>query len=487
MRKRPPNLLIVVMDTQRAANMGCYGYRRPTTPNIDAIAAEGVTCLNNISPGSWTLPSHASLWTGRYVTSHGATLRHEYLEPGLLVLPEVLAEMGYATGGICNNAWAGHTAGTHRGFSWFPTRPELGSLKGEYASRLEALLDARAEERDKCSLFHVTLGTDWIEEQRRHNKPFFLYINCTEPHLRCWPPQPYRRRFLLRGVSDEEARAVEQAAWKITTGNVELTKRDWRIIKSLNDGETATLDARLKVLFDYLRETGLMDDTILIVTSDHGDELGEHPPFMAHVMTVYDTVVRVPLVIRYPKALPAGREIRRFTQTLDIFPTVMDILGCKDKSVLGNLQGSSILNHLRGKGCRTWALAEHDRAMQCFERYLSCDPNADIRWVDRSLKAYYRGRYKYIWASNGNDELYDLSQDPVEKRNLAAKQPKRVQAMRQELEELLLSLPRRNFVDYLSESPEKRGKQHTEDRLRAWGIYNDMLPPAGKPRFNWLR
>ena len=483
MARKLPNILIFVMDTQRAANMGCYGCRRGTTPHIDAIAREGVTCLNNISPGAWTLPSHASLWTGKHVTSHGADIRHEYLEPGLPTLPQVLGDMGYETGAICRNHWAAHPAGNHRGFAWFPTSDELGALRRRYEPRIQALLAERGEEWDRCSLVHVLLAQDWIERKRKGRKPFFLFVNCTEPHMRCWPPEPYRGRFLPRTISEKEAESVTQSTWKIATRTAENTPRDWRIIKALNDGSTATLDARLGMCFDYLRGTGLMDDTILTVASDHGDELGEHPPLMAHVMNVYDTVVRVPLVIRYPRAIPAGKRIRRFTQTHDVFPTLMEILGCRKKSVLDELQGISILNHLRGRNCRTWAMSEHDRPIQCFERYMTQAPHADLRWANRSLKAWYAGRYKYIWASNGQDELYDLSKDPGEKRNLAAKDPRRVARMQKAMEELLLSLPRRNYPDYLNESPQKRGKESTEDRLRAWGLYNDLLPPHGKPKF----
>ena len=483
MRTHRPNVVIVVMDTQRVANMGCYGYPRHTTPTIDAIASEGVNCLSNISPAAWTLPSHASLWTGKYVTSHGADIRHEYLEPGLRVLPEVLNEMGYWTGGICANAWAARPAGNHRGFAWFPDGAELARLREESAPAVRRVLEERDQEHDAGSLFHVLLGIQQIEKCRRSGDRFLLFINCTEPHTPCWPPQPYRGRFLPPSVGDGEARAVVQDPWKITTGAVELTARQWRIIKALNDGETATLDASLGLLFDHLRRTDLMDDTILIVTSDHGDELGEHPPFMAHVLTVYDTVVRVPLVLRYPRAFAPGKRLRRLTQTLDIFPTLMDILGHRDPRVLRELQGISILNPLRGRGYRTWALAEHDRPMQVFERYLTRNPRADLRWADRSLKAYYQGRLKYVWASNGQDELYDLKEDPGERRDLARKEPGLMARMRRRLEARLLSLRPRNLPDYLNESPQKRGDAGTLARLRAWGIYNDQLPPAGKPRF----
>ena len=483
MPRRRPNIVIIVMDTQRAANMGCYGCAKATTPNIDALAAEGVACLNNISSGSWTLPSHASLWTGKYAASHGATIRHEYLEPGLITLPGVLRELGYETRAICRNNWASRPAGNHRGFRRFTTGAEFLELRRQYAPRVQGLLRERGEEFDSGSLFELTLAIDWIEELRGRKRPFMLFVNCLDPHLRCWPPQPFRRRFLPGGADDREAGAVVQSPAKITTGAVRMSPRDWRIIKSLNDGETATLDARLGMLFDHLRSSGLMDDTFLIVASDHGDELGEHPPLAAHVLNVYDTVLRVPLVMRLPAVLQRGKKIRRLTQTLDIFPTLMEVLGVRRRAILNELQGISILNHLRGRDGRTWALAEHDRPMQVFERYLTQYPHADLRWADRTLKAWYRGRFKYIWSSRGEDELYDLAADAGEKRNLAGRDPRRVARMRREMEEKLLSLPRRNFPDYLNESPEKRGKDVTKDRLRAWGIYNDRLTPGGKPRF----
>jgi len=480
-RKRP-NILVFVMDTQRAANMGCYGYSKPTTPNIDAIAREGTVFLNNISPAIWTLPSHASLWTGKYVSAHGCHMRHQYLEPEAPTLPEILTRAGYDTVGICQNVWAGRIAGNARGFTEFFERPVCSAFRKHNQEDFDAMLRDLGEEFDKSSLLHVTLAMNWLA-CRRSRRPFFMFINSTEPHMRNWPPEPYRSRFLPRGVSQEEADGVNQNAYDVMTGTVKIGRRQSRIVKALKDGDTATLDARMGILFDDLRRKGLLDDTVIVVASDHGDESGEHLPLWSHSGCVYNTLIHVPLVIRYPRRVPCGKRLRRLTQTHDLFPTLLELAGVRRKSLLEEGQAVNLLNHFRGGPTRTFALAEHERSLLLPDRMWRQYPDYDVRGiVYRSRKALLKGGHKYVWCSDGHDELYDLREDPGEQRNLAPRDPRRLGNMRAALEKVLLGFEHCNYPDYFNESPEKRAFPEHVARMRAWGLYNDRLPEHGRPR-----
>jgi len=189
------------MDTQRAGNVSCYGYPKKTTPNIDLIASEGVIFYNNIIPGVWTLPSHASLFTGRYVSSHGADAHHEFLQDEFPTMAEILGELGYRTVGFSNNGWVSRASGIARGFDEY----YLISRDGGKAQKVEWFYveeeALRGEERDRGSLKTINAAMSWIERKYDGKQPFFIFINVIEPHGPYWPPEPFRSKFLPSDVN----------------------------------------------------------------------------------------------------------------------------------------------------------------------------------------------------------------------------------------------------------------------------------------------
>ncbi len=467
-----PNVLIFVMDTQRADRMSCYGYEKPTTPNVDRIASEGVLFLNNISPGIWTLPSHASLLTGRYVSGHGADAFHEFLPPGIPTIADILGKLGYQSVAFSNNSWVhvGWEDGTGvlRGFREVIKVPRprgrspLAGVEEDYVT---------SEEVDKGSLRTVLLVRKWLRESWNRSKPFLMFINCIEPHMAYWPPQPFRRKFLPPGVTDEEARKIPQDPVAYRAGALRYNEREWKILRGLYDGEVATLDNRIGRLYNVLEEEGVIDDTIIIITSDHGEVIGDHEPYIEHHLCAYEELIRVPLIMRYPDALPKGKKIEFLSQTLDIFPTILDLLGIdRSSGMWRSIQGVSLLPALEGKKPREFALCEY-RSLQQMERIWRRFPEVDIRPFSRWFKVYRTERYKYIWYSDGRDELYDLKEDPRERRNLVSLKPGLAKQLRNKLEKVLLSIDQVDYGDRLRNGSFRRVNEEVLRRLRAWGFY----------------
>jgi len=467
-----PNFLIFVMDVQGTRNMSCYGYRRKTTPNIDRIAEEGVLFENHFTPGVWTLPTHASLFTGKYVCGHGCGVGHEYLEPDFPTLAEVLNDHGYHTAGFTNNGmWViDEDVGIARGFKEYtivrhakpvpPFTPQPGNP-------------------DKGSWKTVGLVRKWLDEHAQDEKPFLLFINCTEPHMKYWPPNPFRRQFLLDGVDEEYAMKIPQDQFLGTAGKVVVSPDDWEIVKSLRDGETACLDHRMGLIFDYMRELGILDDTVLFILGDHGDTNGEHGLHTAHCqVAIWDTLLHTPLIVRGPNYFPSKTRIEHIVQTVDIFPTILEMAGIEDKKVWKEMQGKSLLSALDGP-VREFAMAEVQKPTEPFviiaSRYAGWDP----RTFNYHLKCARTLKYKYIWSSNMRDELYNIVEDPYEQNNIISEKPEIAEELRKKLEDFLLSLDRKDYGDYFNVGRFRRAgaaiAPEILERLKAWGLLRDII------------
>ncbi|MCX7012645.1 MAG: sulfatase, partial [Candidatus Sumerlaeota bacterium] len=390
-----PNVVIFMMDTQGARNMSCYGYRKPTTPNIDQIAREGVIFENHFVTAPWTLPVHASLFTGRYESGHGAGAQHEGLEPGLPQMGDVFTRNGYRTVVLCNNGWAydgGNPLSAGQGFEEHIrySNPRIAPVPPYIPS-------ANPDEQDKGSFKGIGVACKWIDDNiLGKSKPFLLFINCTEPHDAYTPPEPFRSRFLEEGVTYKQAFARKGGQATSTIGDKCLTLDDWMIQRSLYDGSTACLDDRIGRFVGELRERGILDDTIFIVTGDHGDVQGEQVYYAYHSQNgVWDGTVKTPLVIRYPKAFKPKTRCKQLVQINDILPTLMDLCRVEDKEMRASIQGESLLQALK-KPTREFALIEAMRAIHVMRRGWTeaQDPDSlDVRFANVWYKAARTRRY----------------------------------------------------------------------------------------------
>jgi arylsulfatase A-like enzyme len=436
------------MDTARCDHLSCYGYHRATTPNIDAIKEESVQFLRAYTTGAWTPPTHASLFTGMYNSKHGVLHGHVYLENKYSTLADILATEGYRTIAFSNNPWVSQVTGMTRGFEESIEKWEKQkSVRAAAILKLKSLLPEKVYNflktlknkinppmYDKGAYSTNTLIQSWLDETRHDSRPFFIFINYIESHLPYRPVSPYDRRFIDDRHSKMRILSVNQDMRRQWAGLAKMTREDFDILGGLYDGELSYLDWRIGQLLQYLREKRILDDTILIIISDHGENLGEHN-LMDHQLCLYDTLVRIPLLIRWPSKLGAETNGNKLVSITDIFPTLMALLDI-DFSHSAELQGQNIFANTG----REHVYSEYESPIyEMTDNRKYYPPDFDLSVFDRALKVVRDMRYKLVRASDGRHELYDIISDPDELRNLYAEQPERAAQMQATLAEWLSS------------------------------------------------
>jgi arylsulfatase A-like enzyme len=273
------------------------------------------------------------------------------------------------------------------------------------------------ESKDAGGEAIATAAAEWV---RNHGpSPFFLFLNLNEAHLPFLPQRPDFLRFAGR-IPRDEAMASNLDSMLYIAGATRLTPEDLALLAGLYVGEIAYVDRQIGRVLAALDEAGRADDTIVIITSDHGENIGEHR-LMGHVLCVYDTLLRVPLVIRYPRLFAAGALDERPAQLIDILPTLVEIADPEALQLLPRLPGRSLL----APEPRAFALAEYQRPDSYLDRYPERFPEFDTARYRRDLLALSAGSFKLIEGSDGRRELYDLARDPGETADLAQQEAAR--------------------------------------------------------------
>jgi len=436
--KEKPNILFIVMDTVRADHLSCHGYYRNTTPNIDNIAGEGILFESCIAEAPWTLPTHASIFTSMFPRKHGTDMEHQWLEDDFQTVAEVLRQHGYKTLGYSNNPYVSPETNLSQGFDTFEV-----TLLGRYeaGSELTDWLKMNVAKRYLQNFFLTDNGAcrtnrvvkEWIADAHQAETPFLLFINYMEAHIPYYPPREFAMPYLGQDADLAEAMSINQSIEPYIFGQLEMDAEDFETLRALYDGKISYLDFRMEQLFDYLRELEIWDDTILIITSDHGENFGEHN-LMNHRLCVYDTLLHVPLIIRYPELAESGIQVDEQVQLTDLFPTILDIAGI-DWDGKEQIQGHSLLQD--GEETEsTFAIAEYVSLLE-----VDCDrnPQFDVSKYCRRLKAVRTEEFKYIWSSDGRDELYNIRHDPGELNNLIEIEPEKAAELKAVLQEWLNS------------------------------------------------
>lgn len=345
------NVLIIMVDTLRLDHVGVYGYDRPTTPAIDALAADGVVFSQLTPQSSWTRPSVASLLTSTYPSVHGAEDRPDMLRADMPSLGEALAKAGYDTHAFMTN----------------PNCLPVWGFGGEFARFLDVQSKQYETTHDDkvVDAFLETLDCGF-------GTPWFAYVHMMGPHDPYAPPEPFAERF----ASDDNEPSSERLR------NIDLY-----------DGEIAFSDAQIGRLLARLKHRDAYDDTLIILLSDHGEEFGEHGG-AGHGKTLYEEMLRVPLIIKFPNGDFAGRRYDGLIENVDIAPAVLDYLELSPEE---RFQGKSFMDSLR-----TGAAA---RAMVF----------ASLRMEKNSLRATKSANLKYVKDLVADQHLwFNLLQDPLE-------------------------------------------------------------------------
>lgn len=461
-----PNILLIVMDTVRQDHLSCYGYPRETTPNLDQLAGEGVLFKNAVSTAPWTLPSHASLFTGTFPSKHGAHAEHLFLDGKLVTMAEMLASFGYQTVGFSNNPWISDSAGMSRGFevfkqTWMKNKGITEFILSQiFQHYLPTRYDDGAKETNRWVI-------RWLEKEYEPTEPFFIFINYMEAHMPTYPSPSYD--LYLKEPLTLETRArirdVGRNEFTFISGVAPLLESDFEVLIDLYDAEITYLDAKIGEIIETLRKKKLLDDTVVIVLSDHGENIGDHD-HVGHHLCVYDSLLRIPLIIRYPKRFPQGEALSKPVQICDIFPTLMDILDVPDHSVKRGLQGKSFLDPKFQDSVDRYAISEYAHPFFQLKVIKNLNPAFDVSPFEQRLKAVQMGDYKYIWSSKGEDELYNLKKDPKEEENIAGAFPERLRELRAVLEEWIEAAESPTSPDLPAV---KKFDRATEERLRSLG------------------
>jgi arylsulfatase A-like enzyme len=398
---RPPDIVLVVLDTVRADRLSCYGYERPTTPRIDALCKRGIRFENAFSTSSWTLPAHASLFTGLYPIEHGATQENTRLGTGPSTLADILGARGYATFAASANPLVSANTGLDRGFDVFADTWRGAGRHGH-------------PEPAQHPNVRAVLG---FLETLAPSQPFFVFVNYVEAHGPYQPPEPHRSRFLRDDASPEMLRsALQRGTVGYYLDPATIRPEEFEVLSDLYDGEVARVDALLGGLVDALDGAGRLENTLVVVTSDHGENLGEHGHFR-HVFSLYATTVRIPLLLVLPDDERAGEVRPEPVGLVDVFATVLARAGVTPPA--GAAHGRDLLGAL---GADEPVFAEYYYPLQALGPFPAGafeSEGAPLAPYLRRLRSVQRGPLRAIGSSSGELELYDLSDDRDESRDLA--------------------------------------------------------------------
>lgn len=368
------NVILITVDTLRADHLGCYGNHSVETPAMDALGRDGVIFTHAISQVPLTTPSHAAILTGTYPVWNGLRDWSDHgLAPGIPTVAEVFKSHGYTTAAFVSAFVLDSMWGLNRGFDhyddWFKAE--------DYRRMQRNGLERRGDET-------VDHAIAWLKSLQ--TRPFFLWLHLYDPHAPYRPPEPFKTRF-----------------------------RDHPY-----DGEVAFADQQLGRFFDFLKSQDLYASSLIVLTSDHGEGLGEHQE-EDHGFFIYNSTVHVPLMIKFPAGfVPARRSVPQVVNTVDIAPTLVRLSGFPDSDAR-TFQGQSLLSLVEkgSSGAPRYGFSE------------SLYPRNFLG--SHALFGLQTERYHYIQAPRA--ELYDLTQDPGERRNIIGENPTVAQALRQALQD----------------------------------------------------
>ncbi|MDI6711562.1 MAG: sulfatase [Bacillota bacterium] len=350
MPTRLPNIILIVLDTARAKSFSCYGYHRSTTLHLSRLVEEGV--LHSVkwcfSTAPWTLPSHASIWSGLYPHDHGVVRGNFVLPENVLMLPELLKMSGYHTYGFSANFLVSRQFGFARGFDkwWEVSRELLPEPKCEVlCSRLSEVAYYLRNRRFK-ELSHKVVNYVWrriygdvikdatpftgrildrtlriLTEKKDSGQPVFVFVNLMQAHERYNPPSQVRGIFSDGRTKYEDIVPISGFTHYVKKP---ISSVEFQALTALYDEELLYLDLKLNSFIIHLKKRGILNDTLIIITSDHGELIGEHDHY-EHLFSVYNELIHVPLLVHFPKwIMPTS--IPEFVQLTDIYATILNVI-----------------------------------------------------------------------------------------------------------------------------------------------------------------
>jgi arylsulfatase A-like enzyme len=437
------NLLLITLETTRADHLGSYGYARDTSPSLDRLARDAVLFERLISVSPRTNPSLATLMTSRYPHEHGVRNLLLPLEPYNQTLAEILLAAGYNTGAVQTHPRLIAASGFAQGFQ---------SYNDDFRAHPLADQACRA-------------ALNWIQAREQEARPWFLWLHLMDPHWTYEPPEEWRglfgpedpRPFALYGALRERRARIGPVIFQNR-----MSPEERQAFVDLYDAEIRYADAALGRLFQDLHELGLAEDTLIVVSADHGESLGEHDYFFEHGDFGTEPEIHVPLIVRAPRGLPGGVRVPWTVSSLDVGPTLTELLEVpSDRS----FRGVSLVPLMRDprSGEDRSCLGEVDK------RFHEENVRREVEGIRGKWRWLRRGRYKLMHiprASGAVDRpLYDLATDPGETRDATAQNPDIAASFGRDLDRWLAE-------DRGEEIPDYHLTPEAEEQLRALGYVN---------------
>ena len=455
-----PNILLVVIDTTRADHLSCYGYERPTSPRIDAFAAESTLFERAFSQSSWTKPSMASMLTGHFPTMHQTNLEASILPQSETIVTEHLRAQGYRTAVLSGNPWVTPDYGFGRGVDYFfsiyderfarvtqfmRTLKRLSKLMGDRKwvyNRVKLLVQGELSTTKRDEVVAAE-AVRWLG-QHREGGPFYMHIQFMSPHHPYDPPPPFDKFVPDRSV--KPVTVYPKKSYFFFEHGDALDAKQTADMIARYDGDILFADTVFGRLMDEMRAMKLLDDTIVVLTSDHGDEFYDHQNW-GHGQSVYNELLHVPLIVRYPKAFAPGRRVATPVMSIDIVPTLLALTGSPPMPLAA---GQSLVDAER--------------------QTRSPDAFSELIYRFGAARSVVSGEHKLVDLQQGERKqalLYDLRGDFREQHDLAASDPTRATALTQQL-----AAVHDWAAGHQSESKSLAVTDEMEQRLKALGYVN---------------
>ncbi len=439
--KRARRIVLISIDTLRADHVGCYGYRKDTTPHIDALAADGALFSNAFAPSSWTLPSHVSLLTSLSCFRHGVNLETDRMEETRPTLADVLRTDGFLCAAATGGGFLSPVFGFSKGFDVYK-QAETSLWTSDAAGQVAAA------------------AMDWIDANR--DRDFFLFVHTYQPHNPYIPPAPYDTKFQDAPTS---LRMIDLGGHLGGPAGIfkALPEAERRAIVGLYDGEIGYTDAALVgALTAKLKALGIYDETLIVLTSDHGEEFYEHGSW-EHGRSLYDESLKVPLVVKFPASRFRGKRVGSFVRLIDVMPTIMEAFDIKAAGL--DLDGRGLLDVLRGREKADRAVLAHlaGGVLNNSVPARTCLTDGRTKVIlNKPYDAAAAGFFLFPPPVVPGVEAYDLAADPGERTDIAARKARdaaRLVSIMRELE----SAGRK------PEGPRTEIDAETKEKLRALG------------------
>jgi arylsulfatase A-like enzyme len=431
----PPNVLVVVWDTARADRMSTYGYDKPTTPHLDVWAKKARRYDRAVSPGVWTLPSHASLFTALPVRMHGVTADTKFLEDRFVTVAEALSEIGYDSWVFSANPYMSSETNILQGFRTIE-HPWDDVWQPKVAAHMAAKLlpdDASTPVSPKWTGRGGAGGNKYLYkeagpvgaeafgrflERVEDGRPWFAFMNYMEPHLPRIPSQAARDKVM---TAEQQARGLVVPEttthfheWMV--GAREFDDVDLAAISGLYDASLIDVDLATHQLLQTLEASGVADDTIVVITSDHGESLGEHD-LLLHKYGVFNTLARVPLLVSWPGHLEPGVSYEP-KSVADVLADVVELGDIPVTEAVAKGLANRPTNGVDGVVVEFNAVAQGS-----LDRMRKLHGVTDLERFQRTFQGIELGDYKYTLASSGEAWLHDVVSDPSERQDLGETKP----------------------------------------------------------------